>query len=140
MKELNINSQIELSNGTKIPIIGYGVFRIPEGNEVKNAVQYALSIGYRLIDTAMIYRNEEGVGKAIKDVDIDDNAFKKIEAIIFSMTLEERRNPDLINGKRRERLAKGSGNTIQDVNQFIKQFDQMKVMMKKFQGMGMTKK
>lgn len=81
-----------------------------------------------------------GVGKAVKDIDIDDNAFKKIEAIIFSMTPEERRNPDLINGKRRERLAKGSGNTIQDVNQFIKQFDQMKVMMKRMQGMGMSKR
>ena len=81
-----------------------------------------------------------GVGKAVKDIDIDDNAFKKIEAIIFSMTVEERRNPDLINGKRRERLAKGSGNTIQDVNAFIKQFDQMKVMMKRMQGMGMGKK
>ncbi len=81
-----------------------------------------------------------GVGKAVKDIDIDDNAFKKIEAIIFSMTVEERRNPDILNGKRRERLAKGSGSTIQDVNQFIKQFDQMKVMMKKFQGMGMAKR
>ncbi len=81
-----------------------------------------------------------GVGKAVKDIDIDDNAFKKIEAIIFSMTPEERRNPDIINGKRRERLAKGSGNTIQDVNQFIKQFDQMKVMMKRMQGMGMSKR
>ncbi|HQD11780.1 MAG TPA: signal recognition particle protein [Chitinophagales bacterium] len=81
-----------------------------------------------------------GVGKAMKDIDIDDNAFKKIEAIIFSMTPEERRNPDIINGKRRERLAKGSGNTIQEVNQFIKQFDQMKTMMRKFQGMGMGKK
>jgi signal recognition particle subunit SRP54 len=81
-----------------------------------------------------------GVGKAVKDIDIDDNAFKKIEAIIFSMTVEERRNPDLINGKRRERLAKGSGNTIQDVNAFIKQFDQMKVMMKRMQGMGMGKR
>jgi signal recognition particle subunit SRP54 len=81
-----------------------------------------------------------GVGKAVKDIDIDDNAFKKIEAIIFSMTQEERRNPDIINGKRRERLAKGSGNTIQDVNAFIKQFDQMKVMMKRMQSMGMGKK
>lgn len=81
-----------------------------------------------------------GVGKAVKDIDIDDNAFKKIEAIIFSMTVEERRNPDLINGKRRERLAKGSGNTIQEVNAFVKQFDQMKVMMKRMQGMGMGKK
>lgn len=81
-----------------------------------------------------------GMGKAMKDIDIDDNAFKKIEAIIFSMTPEERRNPDIINGKRRERLAKGSGNTIQEVNAFIKQFDQMKVMMKRMQGMGMGKK
>ncbi len=81
-----------------------------------------------------------GVGKAVKDIDIDDNAFKKIEAIIFSMTIEERRNPDLLNGKRRERLAKGSGNTIQEVNAFVKQFDQMKVMMKRMQGMGMGKK
>ncbi|MFN8283691.1 MAG: signal recognition particle protein [Chitinophagales bacterium] len=81
-----------------------------------------------------------GVGKAVKDIDIDDNAFKKIEAIIFSMTVEERRNPDILNGKRRERLAKGSGNSIQDVNQFIKQFDQMKVMMKRMQGMGMGKR
>ncbi|MCC6584155.1 MAG: signal recognition particle protein [Chitinophagales bacterium] len=81
-----------------------------------------------------------GVGKAVKDIDIDDNAFKKIEAIIFSMTPEERRNPDLINGKRRERLAKGSGNTIQEVNAFIKQFDQMKVMMKRMQGMGVGKR
>ncbi|MFN8295187.1 MAG: signal recognition particle protein [Chitinophagales bacterium] len=81
-----------------------------------------------------------GVGKAVKDIDIDDNAFKKIEAIIFSMTVEERRNPDLLNGKRRERLAKGSGNTIQEVNAFVKQFDQMKVMMKRMQGMGMGKK
>ncbi len=81
-----------------------------------------------------------GVGKAVKDIDIDDNAFKKIEAIIFSMTPEERRNPDLINGKRRERLAKGSGNTIQEVNAFVKQFDQMKVMMKRMQGMGVGKR
>lgn len=81
-----------------------------------------------------------GVGKAVKDIDIDDNAFKKIEAIIFSMTVEERRNPDLLNGKRRERLAKGSGNTIQEVNAFVKQFDQMKVMMKRMQGMGVGKR
>ncbi|HMV14348.1 MAG TPA: signal recognition particle protein [Chitinophagales bacterium] len=81
-----------------------------------------------------------GVGKAVKDIDIDDNAFKKIEAMIFSMTLEERRNPDLLNGKRRERIAKGSGSTIQEVNAFVKQFDQMKVMMKRMQGMGMGKR
>lgn len=73
-----------------------------------------------------------GMGKAIKDIDIDDSSFKKIEAIIFSMTPEERSNPDLINGKRRERLAKGSGNTIQEVNQFLKQFEEMKKMMRNF--------
>lgn len=81
-----------------------------------------------------------GVGKAVKDIDIDDSAFKKIEAIIFSMTVEERRNPDILNGKRRERIAKGSGNTIQEVNTFVKQFDQMKVMMKRMQSMGMGKR
>ena len=80
-----------------------------------------------------------GVGKAIKDIDIDNDSFKKIEAIIFSMTVEERRNPDILNGKRRERIAKGSGNTIQEVNAFVKQFDQMKVMMKRMQSMGMGK-
>lgn len=76
-----------------------------------------------------------GMGKAMKDIDIDDSAFKKVEAIIFSMTPEERRNPDLLNGTRRARIAKGSGNSIQDVNQFIKQFDEMKKMMKKMSTM-----
>jgi len=71
-----------------------------------------------------------GMGKAMKDIDIDDNAFKKIEAIIFSMTPAERENPELLTGQRRKRLADGSGNTIQEVNQFIKQFDEMKKMMK----------
>ncbi|MCL4168470.1 UNVERIFIED_CONTAM: hypothetical protein GTU68_046853, partial [Idotea baltica] len=72
-----------------------------------------------------------GVGKAIRDVDIDDNAFNKIEAIINSMTPEERTKPDILNGSRRKRIAEGSGSSIQDVNAFIKQFDQMKKMMKK---------
>ena len=72
-----------------------------------------------------------GVGKAIRDVDIDDNAFKKIEAIINSMTPYERSNPDVLSGSRRKRIAAGSGNSIQEVNNFIKQFDQMKKMMKK---------
>jgi len=76
-----------------------------------------------------------GVGKAIKDIDIDDNAFNKIEAMILSMTLKERANPDLMTGTRRARIAKGSGNTIQEVNNFMKQFDEMKKMMKKFNGM-----
>jgi signal recognition particle subunit SRP54 len=76
-----------------------------------------------------------GVGKAIRDVEIDENAFKKIEAIINSMTPEERSKPDLLNGSRRKRIAEGSGSTIQEVNNFIKQFDQMKDMMKKMTAM-----
>ena len=71
-----------------------------------------------------------GVGKAIKDIDISDDAFKGIEAIINSMTIEERSNPDLIDGSRRKRIAKGSGKDISDVNAFMKQFEQMREMMK----------
>ncbi|RAJ04266.1 signal recognition particle subunit FFH/SRP54 (srp54) [Chitinophaga skermanii] len=71
-----------------------------------------------------------GIGKAVKDIDISDDAFKGIEAMINSMTPEERGNPDLINGSRRQRIAKGSGKNITDVNQFMKQFDQMRQMMK----------
>lgn len=71
-----------------------------------------------------------GVGKAIKDIDIDNNAFKGIEAIINSMTPYERQNPQVINQSRRQRLAKGSGTSIQDVNRLIKQFEQMRQMMK----------
>ena len=63
-----------------------------------------------------------GVGKAIKDVDIDDNAFKGIEAIIQSMTPLERRNPEIINGSRRQRIAKGSGTSLQEGNRLLKQF------------------
>lgn len=70
-----------------------------------------------------------GVGKAIKDIDIDDNAFKSIEAIIHSMTPYERENPDIIKGTRRQRIANGSGTTLQEVNRLLKQFDQMKQMM-----------
>ncbi len=71
-----------------------------------------------------------GVGKAIKDIDIDDNAFKGIEAIIHSMTREERANPLIINQSRRQRIAKGSGTTIVEVNRMLKQFEQMRKMMK----------
>ncbi|MBO7067394.1 MAG: signal recognition particle protein [Bacteroidaceae bacterium] len=71
-----------------------------------------------------------GVGKALKDVDIDDNAFKNIEAIILSMTPKERTNPECLNTSRRMRLAKGSGTNIQEVNKLIKQFDQTRKMMK----------
>ncbi|MDX1954111.1 MAG: signal recognition particle protein [Chitinophagaceae bacterium] len=71
-----------------------------------------------------------GMGKAIKDVDISDDSFKGIEAMINSMTLEERENPDLIDGSRRKRIAKGAGKDISEVNNFMKQFDQMRQMMK----------
>ncbi len=71
-----------------------------------------------------------GVGKAIKDIDIDDNAFKNIEAIIQSMTPKERTHPECLNTSRRMRLAKGSGTSIQEVNRLIKQFDQTRKMMK----------
>lgn len=71
-----------------------------------------------------------GVGKAIKDEDIDDNAFKGIEAIIQSMTPLERRNPEIINGSRRQRIAKGSGTSLQEVNRLLKQFESTRKMMK----------
>lgn len=67
MEKLNLNSKIVLNNGVQMPVIGFGVFRLAEGEEVYNAVQAALLAGYRLIDTAMIYKNEEGVGKAIRE-------------------------------------------------------------------------
>ncbi len=71
-----------------------------------------------------------GVGKAIKNLDIDDNAFKGIEAIIRSMTPQERANPGVLNGSRRKRIASGSGTTVQDVNRLLKQFDETRRMMK----------
>ena len=80
-----------------------------------------------------------GVGKQIKDIDINDDAFKAIEAMINSMTLEERRNPDIINPSRKQRIANGSGKDIAELNQFIKQFDQMKDMMKMMNKMPMGK-
>ena len=80
-----------------------------------------------------------GVGKAIKDVDIDDDAFKGVEAIIKSMTPKERTNPDILNNSRRQRIAKGSGTNIQDVNKLIKQFDQTRKMMKMVTGTNMAK-
>lgn len=71
-----------------------------------------------------------GVGKALKDIDIDDNAFKGIEAIIRSMTEKERVNPAIINGSRRQRIAKGSGTSLQEVNRLLTQFDQTRKMLK----------
>jgi signal recognition particle subunit SRP54 len=76
-----------------------------------------------------------GVGKMIKDVNIDDNSFKPIEAIIFSMTPKERENPDIIDGSRRKRIANGSGTSVQEVNNLLKQFQEMRKMMKKMNQM-----
>ena len=77
-----------------------------------------------------------GMGKAMKDIDIDDDAFKHIEAMINSMTLAERQQPDIINGSRRKRIAMGSGRTVQDVNNLLKQFSDMRKMMKMMQSGG----
>lgn len=76
-----------------------------------------------------------GVGGAIKDLDIDNDSFKPIEAVIQSMTAKERENPDMIDGSRRKRIANGSGTSIQQVNNLLKQFDQMRKMMKKMNKM-----
>jgi len=80
-----------------------------------------------------------GVGNAIKDVDIEDDAFKGIESIIHSMTPFERSNPNVLNGSRKKRIALGSGTNVQDINQLIKQFSQMSKMMKMMQGGGASK-
>ena len=80
-----------------------------------------------------------GVGKALKDVEIDDNAFKNIEAIILSMTPKERTHPEVLNTSRRQRIAKGSGTTVQEVNRLIKQFDQTRKVMKMVTCPGMSK-
>lgn len=74
-----------------------------------------------------------GIGKALKDVDIKDDAFKHVEAIIYSMTPEERKNPQILNGSRKQRIANGSGTNIQEVNRLLKQFDDMRKMMKMVQ-------
>lgn len=81
-----------------------------------------------------------GVGSAIKDLDVDDSAFSGIEAIIRSMTPEERANPDIINSERRKRIAAGSGKDIQEVNRLIKQFNSAKKMMKKMSSLGLNGK
>jgi signal recognition particle subunit SRP54 len=77
-----------------------------------------------------------GMSAATKDMPIDDDSLKPIEAIIHSMTVDERRNPDKINGSRRKRIADGSGTTVRDVNDLLKQFDQMRKMMKSMSKMG----
>lgn len=80
-----------------------------------------------------------GMGKAMKDVDIDDDAFKQVEAIIGSMTPQERSNPQLINGSRRSRIAAGSGSSVQDVNRLLKQFEESRKMMRMFSNKGAMK-
>ena len=80
-----------------------------------------------------------GVGKQIKDLDIDDNAFKGIEAIINSMTPKERANPDIINQSRKLRIAKGSGTKLEEVNRLLKQFEQTRKMMRMVTGMNSSK-
>ena len=80
-----------------------------------------------------------GVGKALKNIDIDDDAFKSIEAIINSMTPRERTHPEILNGSRRQRIARGSGTTLQEVNRLLKQFDETRKMMRKVTGSKMGK-
>ena len=103
-------------------------------NDFMNQIQQIKKRGNLKDLAAMI----PGVGKAIRDVDIDDNAFKGIEAIIQSMTPKERTNPELLNTSRRQRIAKGSGTSIQEVNRLIKQFDQTRKMMKMMTGSKMA--
>jgi signal recognition particle subunit SRP54 len=95
-------------------------------NDFINQIQQIKKMGNVKDLMAMI----PGVGKAVKDLDIDDNAFKGIEAIIRSMTPEERTNPVVLNGSRRKRIAMGSGTTVQEVNKLLKQFDETRRMMK----------
>ena len=102
-------------------------------NDFMNQIQQIKKMG-NLKDLAGMI---PGVGKAIRDVDIDDDAFKSIEAIIQSMTPKERSHPELLNTSRRMRIAKGSGTNIQEVNRLIKQFDQTRKMMKMVTGGGM---
>lgn len=104
-------------------------------NDFLNQIEQIKKMGNLKDLAAMI----PGVGKAIKDVDIDDNAFKGIEAIIKSMTPKERTNPEILNTSRRQRIAKGSGTNIQEVNKLIKQFDQTRKMMKLMTGNNMSK-
>ena len=103
-------------------------------NDFYNQIQQIKKMGNLKDLAAMI----PGVGKAIRDVDIDDNAFKGIEAIIQSMTPKERTNPEILKNSRRQRIAKGSGTNIQEVNRLIKQFEQTRKMMKMVTGSKMA--
>ncbi len=103
-------------------------------NDFYNQIQQIKKMGNLKDLAAMI----PGVGKAIRDVDIDDNAFKGIEAIIQSMTPKERTNPEILNNVRKQRIAKGSGTNLQEVNRLVKQFDQTRKMMKMVTGSKMA--
>ena len=104
-------------------------------NDFYNQIQQIKKMG-NIKDLASMI---PGVGKAIKDIDIDNDAFKSVEAIILSMTPKERTNPELLNTSRRKRIAKGSGTDIQEVNRLIKQFDQNRKMMKMMTGPNMAR-
>ena len=104
-------------------------------NDFLNQIQQIKKMG-NLKDLASMI---PGVGKALKDVDIDDDAFKGIEAIILSMTPHERQHPEVLNQSRKNRIAKGSGTTIQEVNRLVKQFDQTRKMMRMVTGSKMGK-
>ena len=104
-------------------------------NDFLNQIQQIKKMGNIKDLAAMI----PGVGKAIKDVEIGDDPFKNIEAIIYSMTPKERQHPEILNQSRRNRIAKGSGTNVQEVNKLIKQFDQTRKMMKMVSGMGPAK-
>ena len=99
-------------------------------NDFLNQIQQIKKMG-NIKDLASMI---PGVRKALKDVDIDDDAFKGVEAIIYSMTPAEREHPEIINGSRRMRIAKGSGTTVQEVNRLLKQFEESKKMMKMLSG------
>jgi signal recognition particle subunit SRP54 len=101
-------------------------------NDFLNQLQQIKKMGNMKDMLSMI----PGMGKAMKDVNVDENSFKPIEAIIRSMTLEERENPDKINASRKTRISKGSGTSIQQVNQLLKQFEDMRKMMKTMNKMG----
>ena len=94
-------------------------------NDFLNQIQQIKKMGNIKDLMAMI----PGIGKAVKDIDIDDNAFKNVEAIIHSMTPQERSNPDIINNSRKERIARGSGTNMQEVNKLLKQFEQIRKTM-----------
>ena len=104
-------------------------------NDFLNQIQQIKKMGNLKELASMI----PGVGKAVKDIDIDDNAFKSIEAIIYSMTPKERTSPEILNGSRKQRIAKGSGTSLQEVNRLIKQFDQTRKMMRMVTGSKMGK-